>query len=211
MRQPDSTRRSAEAHRAVLDAAWELLDSEGWQAVTVDRIAAKAGVGKQTIYRWWRGKADVLFESFLDRARARVGPGPNSDLPGMLRQHARNFVRLYAGTSLGGHLKELLGAAQHDPELAAAMRDHWFEPRREPLRQALRQAQQDNEVRPDVDVDTVLDLLFGPLHYRLLTGHGAVDRRYADTVTALTLAAIAPGRDDVRSADRGPVRRESGG
>lgn len=211
MRQPDPTRRSTEAHRAVLDAAWELLDSEGWQAVTVDRIAAKAGVGKQTIYRWWRGKADVLFESFLDRARSSVVPGQNNDLSGMLRQHARNFVRLYAGTPLGSHLKELLGAAQHDPELADAMRDYWFKPRREPLRLALRQAQQDNEVRPDVDVDTVLDLLFGPLHYRLLTGHGAVDRRYADTVTALTLAAIAPGHDDLRPAGRGPVRRESGG
>jgi AcrR family transcriptional regulator len=53
---------------------WALLDSEGWQAVTADRIAIAAGVGKQTIYRWWRGKADVVLEALLDRARAQVPP-----------------------------------------------------------------------------------------------------------------------------------------
>lgn len=195
MNPPDPARRNTDAHRAVLDAAWALLERDGWQAVTVDRIAAAAGVGKQTIYRWWRGKADVVFEAFLDRARAQVPPSRARDIAGLLRANARNFVRLYAGTPLGGHLRELLGAAQHDPELAAAMRERWFEPRREPLRQVLREAQRERHVRTDVDVDTVLDLLFGPLHYRLLTGHGPVDRRYADSVTALTLAAVAPEGD----------------
>ncbi len=191
MKPPDSARRNPDAHRAVLDATWELLDEEGWQAVTVDRIAASAGVCKQTIYRWWRGKADVVFESFLDRARADLKPPRAKDVAGLLREHARTFVRLYSGTSLGAHLTELLGAAQHDRELADAMQDNWFRPRREPLREALRVAQQQRRVRADVDADTVLDLLFGPLHYRLLTGR-PVDRRYADTVTALTLTAIAP-------------------
>lgn len=190
MNPPDATRRNTAAHRAVLDAAWALLDADGWQAVTVDRIAAAAGVGKQTIYRWWRGKADVVFEAFLDRSRAELPARRARDLPGLLRENARNFVRLYAGTSLGRHLRELLGAAQHDPDLADAMRDRWFSPRREPLREALREAQHAGLVRPEIDVDTILDLLFGALHYRLLTGSGPVDRRFADTVTALTLAAV---------------------
>lgn len=192
MNPPDPTRRNADAHRAVLDAAWDLLDTEGWPAVTVDRVAARAGVGKQTIYRWWRGKADVVFESFLDRSRAQVPTAKAVDLAGVLREHARNFVRLYAGTPLGAHLRELLGAAQHDPELAEAMRDRWFTPRREPLREVIAKARQNNEIRADVDVDTVLDLLFGPLHYRLLTGHGPIDRRYADSIAALTLKAVEP-------------------
>jgi AcrR family transcriptional regulator len=188
--QPDPARRNPDAHRAVLNAAWALLDSGGWHAVTVDRIAATGGVGKQTIYRWWRGKADVVLEAFLDRARSQLPASQARDAADLLRESARNFVLLYAGTTLGNHLRELLGAAQHDPELAAALRDHWFTPRREPLRQAVRQAQEDQRIRADIDADVILDLLFGPLHYRLLTGHGPIDREYADTVAALTLAAV---------------------
>jgi AcrR family transcriptional regulator len=193
MNPPDPARRNPDTHRAILDAAWTLLDTQGWQAVTVDRIAATAGVGKQTIYRWWHDKADVVFESFLDQARAHVPASRAHGLSELLREQAHNFVRLYVDTPLGTHLRELLGAAQHDPRLADALRGHWFTPRRESLRQALYEAQQANQIRADVDPDTVLDLLFGPLHYRLLIGYAPIDSRYADTVTDLTLAAIVSG------------------
>lgn len=182
---PDPARRSDRARTAILAAAWQLLDADCWQAVTVDRIAAAAGVGKQTVYRWWRGKGDVLFDALLDNARTQPVRPRTDDVEGILRAHARHFVRLYVGTPLGRHLRELVGAAQHDEQLAAALRDRWFEPRRATLREAL-------AGRVD-DVDTVLDLLFGPLHYRLLTGHGPIDRQYADHVTDLVLAAIRPG------------------
>jgi AcrR family transcriptional regulator len=188
---PDPARRSDRARAAVLAAAWELVETQGWSAVTVDGIAAAAGVGKQTIYRWWRGKGDVVFDAFLTAARPRALRPRTDDVEDVLRTHARNFVRLYAGTPLGRHLRELLGAAQHDPELAEAMRDRWFVPRREPLRAALTRARQEGRLAADTEVDTVLDLLFGPLHYRLLTGSGPVDRRYADAVTDLVLAAIS--------------------
>ncbi len=191
MNPPDPSRRKRETHQAILDAAWAALEAEGWDALTVDRIAARAGVGKQTVYRWWRDKADVVFEAFLDQARAQVPPSRARDLPDLLRENARNFVRLYAGTPLGARLRELLGVAQRDPRLAEAMREHWFLPRRDSLRRALLDAQDNQLIRSDVDADTILDLLFGPLHYRLLTGHAPVDRRFADSVTALTLAAIA--------------------
>jgi AcrR family transcriptional regulator len=192
MNPPDPTRRNRETHVAILQAAWAALDAEGWDAVTVERIAARAGVGKQTVYRWWRDKADVVFEAFLEHARAHVPPSRAGDLPDLLRENARNFVLLYRDTPLGARLRELLGIAQRDPRLAEAMREHWFLPRRESLRRAVIDAQHNHLIRTDVDADTILDLLFGPLHYRLLTGHAPVDRRFADSVTALTLAAIAP-------------------
>jgi AcrR family transcriptional regulator len=197
MNPPDPARRNRDAHRAILDAAWAVLESQGWDGVTVDRIAAAAGVGKQTVYRWWRGKADVVFEAFLEQARAHLPPRrAGRSLPELLRENARNFVRLYVDAPLGAHLRELLGAAQRDPQLAEAMREHWFLPRREPLRQALDEARRGHSVRDDIDTDTLLDLLFGPLHYRLLTGHAPVDRRFADDLVTLTLAAIAPAADE---------------
>ncbi|MGW0521025.1 TetR/AcrR family transcriptional regulator [Crossiella sp. NPDC003009] len=207
---PDPLRRDQRARQAVLDAAWELLAADGWGGITVDRIAARAGVGKQTVYRWWRGKGEVVLEAFLARSRREAGPPPGAGrapgagqvagagqaaeaglaagagLEAVLRELARRFVRLYAGTVLGDRLRELLGAAQHDPELAQAMRERWFRPRREPVRLALAFSGLDARL----DAEAVLDLLFGPLHYRLFTGHGPLDRDYADTVAELVSRAV---------------------
>jgi AcrR family transcriptional regulator len=174
---PDESRRNPRTHRAILDATWELLTAGGWSAVSVDAIAARAGVGKRTIYRWWPGKNAVALEAFLTRARSTPPPGNPSGLREILRAHARHFVDLYVGTRLGDLLRELVGAAQTDPDLAAALREHWFQPRREPLRALI----------PDGDPDLVLDLVFAPLHYRLLTGHAPVDHAFADQVVAAAL------------------------
>lgn len=176
---PDASRRNSQSHQAILDATWALLLSGGWSAVTVDAIAAKAGVGKRTIYRWWPNKNAVALEAFLARARATPPPGDQEGLPETLRAHARHFVDLYVGTRLGALLRELIGAAQTDPELAKALREHWFLPRREPLRALV----------PGDDPDLVLDLVFAPLHYRLLTGQAPIDHAFADQVVT---AALSP-------------------
>ncbi|QUQ63128.1 TetR/AcrR family transcriptional regulator [Kutzneria sp. CA-103260] len=176
---PDASRRNPQSHQAILDATWSLLVAGGWSAVTVDAIAAKAGVGKRTIYRWWTNKNAVALEAFLARAWATPPPGTTTGLAETLRAHARHFVDLYVGTKLGALLRELIGAAQTDPELAAALREHWFLPRREPLRALI----------ADDDPDLLLDLVFAPLHYRLLTGHAPIDHDFADKVVAAALQA----------------------
>ncbi|MCO1577866.1 TetR/AcrR family transcriptional regulator [Crossiella sp. SN42] len=183
---PDPLRRDQRARQAVLDAAWELLAADGWGGISVDRIAVRAGVGKQTVYRWWRGKGEVVLEAFLARSPRETGEPLTGELELVLRELARRFVRLYAGTLLGDRLRELLGAAQHDPELAGAVRERWFRPRREPVRLALAFSGLDARL----DAEAVLDLLFGPLHYRLLTGHGPLDRDYADAVAGLVSRAV---------------------
>ncbi|EWM10290.1 TetR/AcrR family transcriptional regulator [Kutzneria sp. 744] len=180
---PDQSRRNPQVHQAVLDATWELLVTGGWSAVSVDAIAAKAGVGKRTIYRWWPGKNAVALEAFLARARSTPPPGSPASLAETLRAHARHFVDLYVGTRLGALLCELLGAAQSDPDLAASLREHWFLPRREPLRALITAG----------DPDLVLDLVFAPLHYRLLTGHAEVDHAFADKVVTAALLAHPAG------------------
>jgi AcrR family transcriptional regulator len=184
---PDPARRNPEVHRAILDAAWALTTEGGWQAVSVDAIAARAGVGKRTVYRWWpAGKAAVVLEAFLGRARAMPPPTPEGGLAGLLRAYARHFVDLYCGTELGRVLTGLLGAAQLDPDFAAQLDEHFFEPRRDPLRAAVRASAQ---LPADADVDLLLDLVFAPPHYRLLTGR-PVDHAYAVRVVAAALPAL---------------------
>lgn len=181
---PDAARRNPETHRAILDAAWSLTAEGGWQAVSVDAIAARAGVGKRTVYRWWPGKAAVMLEAFLDHARSTPARVPAPGLAELLRAHARHFVDLYVDTELGRVLAGLLGAAQLDPDFAAHLREHFVEPRREPLRAEILVCA---DLPPDADVELLLDLVFAPLHYRLLTGRRPLDHNYADRVVASVL------------------------
>jgi AcrR family transcriptional regulator len=184
---PDPARRNPDTHRAILDAAWSLTAGGGWQGVSVDAIAARAGVGKRTVYRWWPGKEAVVLEAFLDHARATPVPAPAAGLAEVLRSHARHFVDLYEGTELGRVLAGLLGAAQANPEFAAQLHEHFFEPRQAPVRAAVRGCP---GLPPDADVDLLLDLVFAPLHYRLLTGR-PVDHAYADAVVRSVLSGFA--------------------
>ncbi|QRP49496.1 TetR/AcrR family transcriptional regulator [Amycolatopsis sp. FDAARGOS 1241] len=179
---PDETRRNPHVHRAILDAAWDLTAAGGWAAVSVDAIAARAGVGKRTVYRWWPSKAAVVLEAFLDRARVNPVITRATTAEGLLRAHARHFVDLYVDTELGRVFTGLLGAAQQDPDLAARLGEHWFEPRRAPLRTSTEAA-----LPPGTDVELLLDLVFAPLHYRLLTGRRPLDHAYADAVVTAVL------------------------
>ncbi|GAB3148210.1 TetR/AcrR family transcriptional regulator [Microbispora hainanensis] len=197
----DPARRSQESWRAILDAAYALFVEGGYQSVTVGGIAARAGVGRQTLYRWWPSKAAVVFEAFLDKVS--IGPFPadgprpadsplpaDGDLATLLRAYAHGFLTLYVDGAGGSRLRELIGAAQTDPDLARAMAEQWFEPRRAPVREALREAQRAGLVRADVDPDTALDLVFAPLHYRLLVSGQPLDAAYADAVVDLCLHAL---------------------
>jgi AcrR family transcriptional regulator len=188
----DPARRSRSSWRAVLDAAYALLEEGGYQSVTMGGIAARAGVGRQTLYRWWPSKAAVVFEAFLDKVSTGPFPEDGGDFPARLRAYAHGFLALYVDGAGGRRLRELIGAAQTDPDLARALAGQWFEPRRAPVREALRQAQRDGTVRADVDADTALDLVFAPLHYRLLVSGDPVDAAYVDTVVDLCLTALAP-------------------
>ncbi|KUM99501.1 hypothetical protein AQI95_38975 [Streptomyces yokosukanensis] len=155
-------------------------------------IAARAGVGRQTLYRWWPSKAAVVFEVFLEKTN--IGPflDGGKDFPAQLRAFAHGFRTLYVEGPAGTRLRELIGAAQTDPDLARAMVEQWFEPRRAQVRQALRAAQEAGVVRADVAADTALDLVFAPLHYRLLVSGQPVDAEYVNAVVDLGLAALTP-------------------
>ncbi|WP_169949643.1 TetR/AcrR family transcriptional regulator [Microbispora sp. H11081] len=185
----DPARRSQESWRAILDAAYALFVENGYQSVTMGGIAARAGVGRQTLYRWWPSKGAVVFEAFLDKVS--IGPFPaDGGFAAILRAYAHGFLTLYVDGAGGSRLRELIGAAQTDPDLARAMAEQWFEPRRAPVRQALREAQRAGAVRADVDPDTALDLVFAPLHYRLLVSGQPLDAAYADAVVDLCLHAL---------------------
>ena len=169
--------RSAEAQRAVLDAARELFETGGYAAATIEAVSARSHVAKTTIYRWWPNRASLLVEVLAEVHTAAV-PLPAAGEPmraivGELRDAAGALNGL-----TGKLLTALLGEAQHDPELSAELLEGLFYPRRLGTARVIRRAQETGAIRPDVPPDVAADLLFGPLFYRLMVRHGPVTRPF---------------------------------
>jgi AcrR family transcriptional regulator len=173
--------RSQAAHVAVLKAALRLVTKRGFRAVSVNEIAAEAGVGKMTLYRHWPNKAALVMDSLL------VLIGSETDFPeaGSAIESLRQQLGLQAAffrSSRGTLIRSLVAEAQSDSELAIAFRERWLNPRREGVRQIMRAAVVEGSLRSDIDIDTAIDLLYGSLYYRLLLGAGALDERFVDSI-----------------------------
>jgi len=173
--------RSQAAHDAVLKAALRLVTKRGFRAVSVNEIAAEAGVGKMTLYRHWPNKAALVMDSLL------VLVGSETDFPEAasaiesLRQQL-DLQAAFFQSSRGILIRSLVAEAQSDSELAIAFRERWLNPRREGVRQIMRAAVAEGSLRSDIDIDTAIDLLYGSLYYRLLLGAGALDERFVDSI-----------------------------
>jgi AcrR family transcriptional regulator len=201
-------RRSQRSRTAILQAGYDLLSEVGYRAVTVEAIASRARVGKMTIYRWWGTKASVLLDAFIEHSNVGLD-FPAGSLREILLAHVDRFIELYVDTPLGRQLSELLGEAQSDPQLSRDIYQRWFLPRRQPVRASLLAAQERGELRQSVDVDALIDALYGSLQYRRLLRHKPVTTEYAHGVVDMLLrgAALATASDfrpPASPADRPP-------
>jgi AcrR family transcriptional regulator len=178
--------RNPQARQAILAATLHLA-RDNLDDLTVDRIAAAAGVGKQTIYRWWPSKWDVLLEALLDLAEREVrmpGAGPlRADIDIFL---TTTFASITHANGTGQLLRALMAHAQLDPSFAVAWRDQFVQPRRAALITLLTTAQARGELRGS-DPEVAADLIFGALWYRLLVGHAPLDAEFALQITNLLL------------------------
>jgi AcrR family transcriptional regulator len=189
---PDPTRRNQRSRQAILAATADLVGEVGYSKLTVEAIAARAGVGKQTIYRWWPDKGAVLLDAYL----ALVGADQeltfpdSSDLKADLRLVLGSMVDSLADPVFERRYRALLTAIQDDPKLAAALLDRLLRPWLAATRQRLHAAQQAGQLRNGVDLEVAAELLYGPVYYRWLLRTGPLSTRYVDAVVAMTLRAL---------------------
>jgi AcrR family transcriptional regulator len=187
------SRRNDAAERAILHAAAELLAGGDAALITVGAIARRAGVGKQTIYRWWPSKSAVLLDAMIHRA-AQVAPAPDSgdlltDLRGFLRS---TFAAAPDNRSLLlGVLREALGDAATLEQLAG-----FSAARREVLAQILERARTRGDIAATTKIDTVVDQAFGLLWYRMIFEHHPLDQRAADDVAAALAMQLAVNQEE---------------
>ena len=163
--------RSQEADRAILAAALDLLASRGLAAMSIEEVAARAGVGKATIYRRWPSKGLLALDAFVTSFREQQPLPDTGSLRDDLIAALTAWVRAVTRTSMGPMLTGLIAEAQHDPSLRAAWRERMLEPLRAQHRVMLDRAVARGEIPATVDREVVLDLFFGAAQHRLLLGH----------------------------------------
>lgn len=174
--------RSEEARVAVLEAADDLLVERGFAGVTVEGIAARAGVAKQTIYRWWASKTDILFDALAVDAAEYFTPADHGDLRSDLRDQLRQLAAFLTRTDEGAVFRALAGQAQHDPAVAARFESDVVAPQRERDRAPFLRARRRGQLPETADIDLAVDQLAGPVYYRVLITRRSVSPQFTDAL-----------------------------
>jgi AcrR family transcriptional regulator len=174
--------RSEQARQAVLEAADDLLVERGFAAVTIEGIAARAGVSKQTVYRWWSTKVDILMDAFIDDMAQDLTPPDHGDLGLDLRTHLSRLADFMTRSDAGAVFRALVGQAQHDPQLATRLRTGYLSQQRARDRLPLLRAAERGQLPRDIDLDLATDQLLGPILYRVLVTGQPVPRTFTDAL-----------------------------
>ncbi|HEY0718600.1 MAG TPA: TetR/AcrR family transcriptional regulator [Streptosporangiaceae bacterium] len=173
-------RRNEQARLAVLHAADDLLAERGFVGVTMEGIAARAGVAKQTIYRWWPSKVEVLLDTLTDDARKTLAVPETGSAIEDARRYLRNLARFITGDPAGKVLLALIGEAQHDQQMARVFHERYLDPQRRAEQAMLARGVAAGELPAGLDVDRALDMLCGPVFYRALVTGGPISAAFTD-------------------------------
>jgi AcrR family transcriptional regulator len=189
---PRGRPRRASARPAIIEATLELLADRGFAETTIDAIAARAGVGRNTIYRRWSSKEELIADA-LHELTAELDVHEADDLYGLLLDWIRDFARVFADPTFGRILPAVLGELQRNPVFARVYSERVVRPRYDALVELLEQARDRGELRPDVDVEQAADLIAGPPFVRLLpVGLPPLTERYAEELLETIWRGIAP-------------------
>ncbi|MEP0069907.1 TetR/AcrR family transcriptional regulator [Pyruvatibacter sp.] len=181
--------RSAQAEAAILKAARELLDDAGPARLTIEAVAARAKVGKPTIYRYWANARELAMAALMARMPDAPGVVESQSALADLRTHVRGLIARFS-TTRGKQTALMLATAERDSEMFKAFRNQVVMTGRKEGRAILARAQMSGEVRADLPIETTLDLVYGPIFFRLLTVHAPLTQSFADEIVSLISSGL---------------------
>lgn len=183
--------RSDASRTAILDATLNLLDTTPLRQISIESIARQAGVGKTTIYRWWKSKAAVVIEAFVGNHVSHT-PMPKASSPrDALSRHIHLLVEEYSGWS-GRIVSQILAEGQSNPDVLREFRERFWYGRHAVVREVVEEARRLGEFRVDMEPELQMDILYAPIYFRLLVGHLPLDKRFADAHCATMMKVLAP-------------------
>ncbi len=183
--------RSEPARQAILAAAADLLLTRGLAAVSMDAVAARAGVSKATIYRWWPTKETLALDALYEQL---TEPGPEAPDTGTLRGDLlallTGWIERVSGRPFGRVIGALVTEAGTDAVFGKLYRERYVEPRRAQARAIFTRAMGRGEIAVGTDVEAAVDLLYGALYHRLLHGHAPLTQEFVETVVGIVVAGV---------------------
>jgi AcrR family transcriptional regulator len=192
--QPPASRKpgrppSEAARHAVLETAYRILMSEGLGRLTIERAATESGVSKPTIYRTWTNAQDLAMAALMAHPPTDAPLSRAHSARAMLSAHLRGVIQTFA-TPRGRQITLTMASADPESELAKAFRNQVILKSREQGRHIVEQAVASGEIGPDADIEVALDMLYGPLFFRLLTGHRPLTPQLASQLVETLFAGL---------------------
>jgi AcrR family transcriptional regulator len=185
-KRPPGRPRSEEARLSILRSTLKLLARKGFSEFTIEAVAAHASVGKATVYRWWPDKAALIADAFASSTTSKLHFPDTGSVRTDMSQQMRQLVKILRSRR-GRIVSAMLGAGQSDSSLTAAFRERFLKPRRKEAYATLRRAIVRGQLRKNVDLDLLLDSLYGPIYMRFLIGHGTLTSEFVEGLCELTL------------------------
>ena len=184
-------RRGSQATASILRATLELGEELGFEVLTVEKISARTGVAKTTIYRRWPNVSAMIMEAFLLEVTEGAPIVEKANLRETFAVAMKRLVLVYQGPH-GPTLRTLIGRAQNNESLRRAIETHWVEPRRKIVREMLRRGMRRGELRPDLDPDIILDALYGAIYHRFLVPYdnAVLSVEFVDALIAIVFSGI---------------------
>ena len=183
-------RPAAEVREQVLAAAGELLLTEGMAGFTIEKVAARAGASRMTIYKWWPSRGALALDGYATRVRTVLEFPDTGDIEADLTAQVLAFTHLLTDTGAGKVIGELIGASQTDPELSSAFRERYSSPRRTLAVERMTRAIEQGQLRDDVDPQVVVDQLWGACYHRLLIPDEPITDEFAKALVRNVLTGI---------------------
>lgn len=185
---PASSRRGR-TRRAVLDAAAALMTEGGLAATTIDAIRDRSGVSKTTIYKHWPNRLCVAVDAFAERLATDARLPDTGTARGDFREQIRRVSAFYS-SPVGSVFAQLLANAMQDPVASRWLQARFMESRQRGTQELWNRAVSRGEVQKDIDPDLAMDLVFGPVMWRLVSGRRPLTEDEADTIANCVLNGL---------------------
>ena len=175
-----------QARQSILQSTLQLLAEKGFSELTIEAVAARANVGKATVYRWWPDKGALIADAFASSATRKLHFPDTGSVRSDMNQQMRQLIKVFRSRR-GRIVSAMLGAGQSDHNLIAAFRERFMKPRRQEAYATLRRGISRGQLKKNVDMDLLLDSLYGPIYMRFLLRHDKLTPEFVDGLCELTL------------------------
>lgn len=189
-KKPSGRPRCQVARKAILEATVRLLERMTLQNLAIECIAREAGVGKATIYRWWPNKAAIVIDAFFEEVVPRTTFEKAPTAAEAIQRQAMRIMKVLNGRQ-GRIVAQIIAEGQNDPAVLEYFRSMFLRQRRAAAGEIIQAGIDSGEFLADLDIELAIDLIYGPMWYRLLVGHQPLDRAFAETLPKLATAAIS--------------------